>query len=177
MSEQDSTLASQCLAFCQTLASQGRTVSFSLKIGSCFSFSLDTKDEDKVLADKARKNHSPSTKMRNQRRRIEFLASKKPLSHEETCDEPVLELKTAEYKESEESSFSCDECGHWTKTENVIKLHKKKKHEVPQIDKNTLTSEEKEVQTQTDIFLNINTECEIVGPYLADIYSEPPPSV
>ena len=180
MSEQDSTLASQCLAFCQTLASQGRTVSFSLKIGSCFSFSLDTKDEVKVPADKARTKQSPSTKRRNQRRRNEFLASKealplteKTLNHEETPDESVLELKTAEINESEKSSFSCDECGHKTKKENGTKLHMKKKHEVPQIDGSIFISKEKEVQTQTDVFLNISAECEIVGSDLADIYFEP----
>ena len=66
-----------------------------------------------------------------------------------------------------------------TKPRKKMELNstRRKKHEVPQNDGSIFISKEKEVQTQTDIFLNINTECEIVGPYLADIYSEPPPSV
>ena len=40
---EDSSLASQCLAFCQALASQGKAFSFSLKIDSTFSFALDTR--------------------------------------------------------------------------------------------------------------------------------------
>ena len=40
----DSSLVSQCLAFCQTLASQGKDFSFSLNINSSFSFSLDTRE-------------------------------------------------------------------------------------------------------------------------------------
>ena len=42
----DSSLASQCLAFCQALASQGKDFSFSLTINSTFSFSLDTRDSN-----------------------------------------------------------------------------------------------------------------------------------
>ena len=41
---EDSSLASQCLALCQTLVSQGKAFTFSLKIdsNSTLSFSLDT---------------------------------------------------------------------------------------------------------------------------------------
>ena len=38
----DSSLAHQCLAFCQTLASQGRTFSLSLTAGSSFIFSMES---------------------------------------------------------------------------------------------------------------------------------------
>jgi hypothetical protein len=55
VSEQNFSLASQCLAFSKTLASHGKPVSFSLKIGSCLEFSLDTRDEVKVPAFKVRK--------------------------------------------------------------------------------------------------------------------------
>ena len=55
VSEQDFSLASQCLAFFKTLVSHGRPVSFSLKIGSCLEYSLDTSDEVKVPAYKVRK--------------------------------------------------------------------------------------------------------------------------
>ena len=71
----DSSLASQCLAFCQALASQGKAFSFSLKINSSFSFSLDTRGGN-ALAPKTRKKISPSTQRRNARRRNEFLKKK-----------------------------------------------------------------------------------------------------
>ena len=76
---EDSSLASQCLALCQTLASQGKAFTFSLKIDSTFSFSLDTR-ESKASAPLpealTRKKVSPSTKRRNSRRRAEFLRKK-----------------------------------------------------------------------------------------------------
>ena len=72
---------------------------------------------------------------------------------------------------------ACDECGHSTKTKNGMKLHKKNKHDVPQLDGSEFISEEKEVETQTDVFLSIDIEGEIIGTELANIYSEPPSSV
>ena len=75
-----SSMASQCMAFCQTLASQGKAFAFSLKIGETFLFSLDTKENTSspVLSQKVRKT-SPSTKKWNALRRQKFLASKKNL--------------------------------------------------------------------------------------------------
>ena len=72
---EDSSLASQCLAFCQALASQGKAFSFSIKIDSTFSFSLDTR-ESSSSAPLTRKKLSPSTQRRNARRRAEFLKKK-----------------------------------------------------------------------------------------------------
>ena len=121
---QDSSLASQCLALCQTLASQGRGVQFSLTIESSFAFSLDTKDVVKLTAPKARKKPSPSTQRRNLRRRNEFLASKEAqspakanLNGVDKHDEDVLETKTRECKHVENPAMSCDICGHTTMTE------------------------------------------------------------
>ena len=71
----DSTLVSQCLAFCQTLANQGKDFSFHLTINSSFSFSLDTR-ESKVNSTLGKKRTSPSTRRRNARRREEFLRKK-----------------------------------------------------------------------------------------------------
>ena len=70
----DSSLVSQCLAFCQTLANQGKDFSFNLT-NSTFSFSLDTR-ESKVKDTLGKKRTSPSTKRRNVRRREEFLRKK-----------------------------------------------------------------------------------------------------
>ena len=71
----DSSMASQCLAFCQTLASQGMDFSFSLTINSTFTFSLDTR-KIKGNTTLAKKRLSPSTQRRNTRRREEFLKRK-----------------------------------------------------------------------------------------------------
>ena len=71
----DSSLAHQCLAFCQTLASQGRTFSLSLTAGSSFIFSMESKGVA-IPAEKVKKKSSPSTLRRNARRREMFLRRK-----------------------------------------------------------------------------------------------------
>ena len=65
---ENASLASQCLAIRQVLASQGQDFSFTLKVGSYFTFNLDTKM--KHQATKEKKKLSPSTKRRNKRRRV-----------------------------------------------------------------------------------------------------------
>ena len=76
--ENDSSLVTKCLDFCQALTSQGTAFNFSISIGSSFSFSLDTRK--KVLAlgtqGKTKKKPSPSTVRRNARRREDFLKKK-----------------------------------------------------------------------------------------------------
>ena len=129
----ESSLASQCMAFCQTLASQGKAFHFVLKIGEAFSFSLDPKE--KVLAQKARKV-SPSTKKRNYLRRQKFLSSKsKPSEEKEALEVPATDSV------AKKPSVSCDECGHTTQTVNGMKLHVKNKHEISQVDGNSSLEE------------------------------------
>ena len=65
MSEDNSDLASQCMAFCQALASKGQTFSFTLNVGPSFTFSLDTRGNGSTSLSKKRK--SPSTQRRNSR--------------------------------------------------------------------------------------------------------------
>ncbi len=45
MGEEDSSLTTQCLAFCLALASQGKAFSLSLTVGNTFSFSLDNQEK------------------------------------------------------------------------------------------------------------------------------------
>ena len=71
----ESSLASQCLAFCQALANQGKEFSFSLTINSTFSFSLDTR-KSKMNSTLVKKRSSLSTQRRNARRREDFLKKK-----------------------------------------------------------------------------------------------------
>ena len=89
---EDSSLASQCLALCQTLVSQGKAFTFPLKIdsNSTLSFSLDTKEgKASAVSPEAltRKKVSPSTKRRNAQRRAEF-QKKKQSSTEQMADKP-----------------------------------------------------------------------------------------
>ena len=72
--KEDAFLASQCLDFCQMLAGKSLSFSFSLKIGTNFSFSLDTRGEAALSS--AKKKQTPSTMRRNARRREQFLQKK-----------------------------------------------------------------------------------------------------
>ena len=83
--EEDAQLVSQCLEFCQTLAGKPQTFSFSLTIGSHFSFSVDTRGKE-VLAPK-RKKKTPSTLRRDARRREELLKKKFAASTEIKCEQ------------------------------------------------------------------------------------------
>ena len=74
-SEDQLPLASQCLALCQTLASQGKAFSFTVTLGSTFTFSMDAKESAAALP-KRKKKSSPSTLRRNAARREKFLNRK-----------------------------------------------------------------------------------------------------
>ena len=71
----DTSMTSQCMAFCQTLASQGKASSFALKIGESFSFSLDTREKS-THVEVVKKKMSPSAVRRNTKRKEEFLKKK-----------------------------------------------------------------------------------------------------
>ena len=74
----EDSMASKCLAFCQTLVSQGQVFNFSLSIGSDFTFSLDTRSKA-FESQVNKKKLSPSTVQRNTRRRAEYLAKKQQI--------------------------------------------------------------------------------------------------
>ena len=84
----DSSLVSQCLAFCQMLTNQGKDFSFNLTINASFSFSLDTR-ERKVNSTLGKKRTSSSTQRRNARRREEFLRKKLNFSSSSASDSPA----------------------------------------------------------------------------------------
>ena len=120
MSEDNYALASQCMAFCQVLASKGQTFSFTLSAGSSFTFSLDTRGNGSSTLVKKRK--SPSTQRRNARRRAEFLAKKHGPPPER---EPSVENET---EREEDIVFQCDQCENNFKSENGLKIHIGKTH-------------------------------------------------
>ena len=76
----DEDLASKCIGLCHALASQNKSFSFSLTVGSNFSFSLDTRelvsDNQTKKAKKKKSSPSPSTIRRSARRRERFLKKK-----------------------------------------------------------------------------------------------------
>ena len=108
----------QCLDFCQALASTGQTISFSLTLGSAFSFNLDTRRKaDSSVEQKLRKKkQSPSTLRRNLRRKEEYLKRKSEIS------------KDMETSSLAGDTFQCEHCDNKFKTENGLKMHIGKTH-------------------------------------------------
>ena len=106
-----------------------------------------------------------------------LIITEKTLNHEKTLYEPVLKPKNMDNNSGKKPSVACDECGHSTKTKTGLKLHTKNKHCVPQFDGSEFICEEKEIETQTDLFLSIDIEGEIIGTELDNIYYKAPSSV
>ena len=126
MRKEDTTMASKCLEFCQTLVSQQQHFSFSLTVGSSFSFSLDNRKESinletrKVTSLKKqmpRKKLSPSQVRRNLKRKQDFL--KKKSEHSERGSS-ALKVKT----------FECDHCENIFKSESDLENHMECAHKV-----------------------------------------------
>ena len=125
MSGENSDLASQCMAFCQALASKGQTFSFTLNVGSSFSFSLDTRGDSSSIRSKKKK--SPSTLRRNARRRAEFLhKNSEPSTERRPSEKETAPEKEAEY--ANKKAFKCDQCDNDFKSENGLKIHIGKAH-------------------------------------------------
>ena len=119
--ESNSILVSKCLAFCQTLASQGQAFSFSLVIGPDFSFSLDTRSKEQcsLEAKKKKKKQSPSTLRRNARRREEFAKKRQAESAETLADGDQT---------ASEQAPKCDQCDYVGTSEKGLKQHMRMKH-------------------------------------------------
>ena len=127
--EDNSSLASQCLALCQALASQGQEFTFSVNIGSSFSFSLDTRKkipEVKPLG----KRSSPSTQRRNARRRQAFLKKKaEPPASSLGESQHEVSVEEAEDREKVEvKTFKCDQCEYVAASEKGLRQHIRMKH-------------------------------------------------
>ena len=145
MGEDKSNLASQCMAFCQALASKGQIFSFTLKVGSSFAFSLDTRGNGTSSLTKKRK--SPSTRRRNARRRAEFLAKKRgPPENESSSEKSTPEKVACPVKAKK---FKFDQCDKDFKSENGLKIHVGKTHNrvdsdlaTPEVARNQLRSSE-----------------------------------
>ena len=122
--EDDSSLATQCMAFCQALTGQGKVIQFSLNIGSTFSFTLDTRCKE-ILDSSPKKKASPSTLRRNAKRRAEFLKKKSKPAHEQE------KISVDKEPASQRATFQCDQCDNSFKTESGLKIHTGKSHKLP----------------------------------------------
>ena len=118
--EVSSSLATQCLAFCQTMASQAQAFNFSLTLDTSFCFSLDTRVGAPVK--QVTRKTSPSTQRRNERRRKLFLESKQ------------TESKSAE---ETRNLFSCDVCDFTGMSRKDLNIHINRQHkDLEQLDGN-----------------------------------------
>ena len=117
--EVDSSLLSQCLDFCQALASQGHAFNLSVAIGASFTFSLDTRSKD-VASQVTKKKASPSTLRRNTKRREEYQLAKQRRSSPRTSGDPASAAENL-----------CDQCEYVAASEKGLRQHIRMKHKEP----------------------------------------------
>ena len=89
----EESLVSQCLDFCQMLAGKSMPFSFSLNVGTHFSFSVDTRGKE-ALPSPMKKKKTPSTLRRNARRREEFLKKKLAFAAEKSVEVSETEAES-----------------------------------------------------------------------------------
>ena len=133
----DSSLAHQCLALCQILASQGRTVSLSLTAGSSFIFSMES-NGIAIPAQVVKKKSSPSTLRRNAKRREIFLKRKleppievKVPSECPSCSSTaVIPPLISSVMRVEERPFQCDLCAASFVSKHGLRYHIESAHRI-----------------------------------------------
>ena len=133
----DSSLAHQCLALCQTLASHGQTFSLSLTAGSTFIFSMES-NGIAIPAQVVKKKSSPSTLRRNAKRREIFLKRKlEPLIEVKVPSEcppcsstAVIPPLISSVMRVEERPFQCDLCAASFMSKHGLKYHIESVHTI-----------------------------------------------
>ena len=120
--ENSSSLATQCLEFCQALERQGKDFKLSISIGSTFTFSLDSRVGKATLPRKDKQRKSPSTLKRNAKRKEEFLAKKS------ASTSVVTGLESYQKLMKQNKDFQCDQCDANFKTMEGLKIQKGKSH-------------------------------------------------
>ena len=141
----DSSLAHQCLVLCQTLASQGRTFSFSLTAGSSFIFSMESTGVA-VPVQEVKKKSSPSTLRRNAKRRQLFLKRKlessiemKAPSEYPPSASPVVSLpQLSSAMRVEGRPFQCDLCTASFVSKHGLKYHTESTHTMASIQSSSI---------------------------------------
>ena len=140
--QEDSTLVTLCLDFCRQLALQGKDFSISLKLGSNFSFSLDTMKKINTTTLVTKKTQSPSSARRSARQRKNFMEQKGHSSSSKSVPAAKCNMETTNEKSNESTSkdtFKCDQRDSEFENEKRLKCHKRKKHKltlspIPQVD-------------------------------------------
>ena len=131
VSECDASLTAKCLDFCQTLATKGSVFSFSLKIGSTYTFSLESRKMD--VPKQTRKKPSPSTQRCNALRRQKFLESKEADKSSKSPSD--VETEVAEASTAATGTFNCDACEFIGESNISLRIHKSRMHKtIPQLD-------------------------------------------
>ena len=131
----DSSLAHQCLALCQTLASQGRTFSLSLTAGSSFIFSMES-NGIAVPVQVVKKKSSPSTLRHNAKRRELFLKRKlessvemkAPSEYPPSASTVVGPPQLSSAMRVEGRPFQCDLCTASFVSKHGLKYHTESTH-------------------------------------------------
>ena len=184
MSENDSSLLSQCMDYTKQLASQGKDFKFSLSLPSGFNFSLDFTQE-KLLPSRIpeKKRKSPSTLRRNAQRRKEFQQKKTveiqagtqhldiPAKESKIkCDHCQEEFKTKNIlnKHIDEihlAIMNTGECEKQTKSSKDLGDHKKYEHEIEQLDGNSeiKESDEEYLRKSAEYDRKLEEECKAEG--------------
>ena len=129
-------MAKKCLELCQTLATRGSNFSFSLKVGTTFTFTLDTTREE-VKATRPRKKKSPSSVRRDKRRRDEFKARaagiQKPDSVTVTAGKTQEDPVSGPSRNAE--MYDCIQCDKRFEKKRDLNIHVRSEHErIEQLD-------------------------------------------
>ena len=144
VSESDSSLTAKCLDICQTMATKGMAFSFSLKIGSTYTFSLESRTMD--VPKQTRKKPSPSTRRRNALRRQKFLESKEADKSSKSPSD--VETEVAEASSAATENFNCDACEFIGESNINLRIHKSRMHKaIPQLD-----GEDRVTKFETDFY-------------------------
>ena len=161
-SEDDLSLASQCLALCQTLAGQGKAFSLSVTVGSTFTFSLDSKEAASLP--KKKKKSSPSTLRRNAERREKFL-KRKAESSPRNAQDPIQRPPAISHTflpfsatEAEVKYSKCDQCDESFPSNHELNCHTETAHRVaPDPDLQCTHCGQHFLSKQDLIFHSVNT--------------------
>ena len=140
------TIASQLLEITKKLTENNVNFSINMNFNfkdNDFNFSASSSRvvQDSPAIQKKRKRKSPSQMARNLKRLVEH-KEKMMKKLEITTSSDSSNVTLSGKDDSSEPVVSCDLCDHRTKTEHGLKQHKRKKHEVSQIDGNDSVSEE-----------------------------------
>jgi hypothetical protein len=152
MDNKGASLTTQCMEFCQVLASQRQAFSFALTTGSAFTFSLDNREKITTNKVNMKKKPSPSTSIRSQKRREEFFKenseSAELASRKEESREKEMVVRESDIKEKEKSIKSREES--IMEKEKTIKEEDEKKRKLQEKGEREMVVREREMRKRED---------------------------